>query len=144
MTKLTRTDAIWKYINECDTDNLMRVITDINSYNGYFDYLEWYDMEDLDIYLEGETPTQIVQRCQYGNFDIDDKYFRFNVYGNLESCDDYGLERELDDARDEIAEYLPDFQGDVWDAKLQELIDAPETALFNEDLQQVFDDDIDE
>lgn len=37
MTKFTRNDAIWKYINECDTDDLMNVVTDVNSYDGYFD-----------------------------------------------------------------------------------------------------------
>lgn len=144
MTKLTRTDAIWKYINECDTDNLMSVITDINSYNGYFDWLEWLDMDELDTYLEGYTPTEIAQKCQFGDFNINDEYFRFDGYENLESCNEWEREHYVDDARDEIAEYLPDFQGNVWDAKLQELIDAPDDALFNEDLEQVFDDDIDE
>ena len=141
MTKLTRNDAIWKYINECDTDELMNVVTDVNSYDGYFDWLEWFDMDELDTYLEGYTPTEIAQKCQFGDFNIGDEYFRFDGYANLESCNDYEWERELDGARDEIAEYLLDFKGDVWDEKLQSMLDADDDTLFDDDFEEIFDAD---
>lgn len=141
MTKFTRTDAIWKYINECDTDELMYVLTAVNSYDGYFDYLEWLDMDELDSYLEGYTPTEIALKCHLGEFNINDKYFRFDGYANLESCNAYECERKLDAARDEIAEYLLTFKGVVWDEKLQNMLDADDDALFDDDFEEVFDDD---
>lgn len=144
MRKMTRTDAIWKYINECDTDALLNVVTDVNSYDGYFDWLEWLDMEELDTYLEGYTPTEIAQKCQFGDFNINDEYFRFDGYENLESCNDWEWKRQLDDSRDEIAEYLLDFSGSVWDDKLQAMLDADDTALFDEDFDEIFDDEDDE
>ena len=143
-TKMTRTDAIRHYINECDTDELLQVVTDVNSYDGYFDWLEWLDMEELDVYLEGYTPTEIAQKCQFGDFNINDEYFRFDGYENLESCNDYEWKRQLDDYRDEIAEYLLDFKGDVGDEKLQAMLDAGDSTFFDEDFDEVFDDDDDE
>lgn len=140
MTKMTRTDAIRKYINECDTDELMNVVTDVNSYDGYFDWLAWFDMDELDVYLEGYTPTEIAQKCQFGDFNINDEYFRFNGYENLESCNDYEWKRELDDARDEIAEYLLDFKGNVWDETLQNMLDADDDAFFDDDFEEIFED----
>ena len=133
MTKLTRKNAIWNYINECDTDELVNVVTDVNSYDDYFDFLVWFDMDELDTYLEGYTPTEIAQKCQFGNFKINDAYFRFDGYANLESCNYYEWKRELDDARDEIAEYLLDFKGDVGDEKLQAMLNAEDDILFDED-----------
>lgn len=141
MTKMTRTNAIWKYINECDTDELLNVLTDVNSYDGYFDWLEWLDMDELDSYLEGYTPTEIAQKCQFGDFNINDEYFRFDGYENLESCNDWEWKRQLDDARDEIAEYLLDFKGDVWDEKLQAMLNAEDDALFDADFDEILDDD---
>lgn len=98
-------------------------------------------MDELDTYLENFTPTEIAQKCQFGDFNINDEYFRFNGYENLESCNDYEWERELDDARDEIAEYLLDFKGGVWDDTLQNMLDANDDALFDDDFEEVFDDD---
>lgn len=141
MTKMTRTDAIWKYINECDTDELLKVVSDVNSYDDYFDWLEWLDMEELDMYLEGYTPTEIAQKCQCGDFNINDEYFKFDGYENLESCNDWEWEQELDAARDEIAEYLLDFKGNVWDEKLQNMLDADDDTLFDADFDEILDDD---
>lgn len=144
MRKMTRTDAIWKYINECDTDALLDVVTDVNSYDDYFDWLEWLDMEELDMYLEGYTPTEIAQKCQWGDFSISDEYFRFDDCVNLESCTDREWKRQLDDSRDEIAEHLLDFKGSVGDEKLQAMLDADDTTLFDEDFDEIFDDEGDE
>lgn len=142
-TTLTKEQVIQTYIEELETADLRDIVLAINSYDGYFNYLEWEPMDELDTYLEGDTPTEIIQKAQYGDFNIDDDYFQFDGYGNLVSCDERDWDEQLEEHCDEIAEYLPDFQGDVWDAKLQELIDAPVDALFNEDLEQVFDDDDD-
>lgn len=144
MTKMTREQAILEYIKECDTDTLLNVVTDVNSYDGYFDGLVWVDMEELDTYLEGYTPTEIAQKCQFGDFNISDEYFRFDGYENLESCNDWEWKRQVDDSRDEIAEYLLDFKGDVWDEKLQAMLDADDTTLFDEDFDEIFDDDEDD
>lgn len=141
---MTREEAIRKYINECDTDTLLSVVTDVNSYDGYFDWLNWFDMEELDMYLEGYTPTEIAQKCQFGDFNINDEYFRFDGYENLESCNDYDWDRQLDDSRDEIAEYLLDFKGGVWDKKLQAMLYADDDTLFDATFDEILDDDDDD
>lgn len=142
-TTLTKEQAIQAYIEELETADLRDIVLAINAYDGYFDYLEWKPMDELDMYLESDTPTEIIHKVQYGDFNIDNDYFQSNGYGNLVSCDERDWDEQLEEHRDEIAEYLLDFQGVVWDAILQELIDAPVDTLFNEYLEQVFDDDID-
>ena len=51
------------------------------------------------------------------------------------------LQEKILNTIDEIAEYLLDFKGDVWDEKLQAMLDADDTTLFDEDFDEIFDDD---
>lgn len=87
-TTLTKEQAIQAYIEELETADLRDIVLAINAYDGYFDYLEWKPMDELDMYLESDTPTDIIQKVQYGDFNIDNDYFQSNGYGNLVSCDE--------------------------------------------------------
>lgn len=141
---MTKEQAIKQYIDEMDVLDLRDVVIAVNTWDGYFDWLAWEDMDNLNDILCGLEPSEIIDKVMYGDFNSNDDYFKFDGYGNLETCSELDMENELDEYRDEIAEYLPDFQGDVWDATLQELINADDSTMFDENLEQVIDDDIDE
>ena len=62
-------------------------------------------MDCFDDYLFGLTPLEVASRVAYGNFDPShDDYFRFNIYGHLESATECSVERDILDSADEIIE----------------------------------------
>ena len=98
------------YFNANKTE-LFEVVSQINSYDSSLQHLEFLDMEDLDMYLDGLTPTDIANKIFFGDFNPNHEYFRFNGYENLESFDEWELNKELFDNIDEIIEriiYLKD------------------------------------
>ena len=105
------------------------VVNELNSWNGCLDFLEAIDMEELDLYLEGLTPTEIANRIFFGDFNPNDDYFRFNAYANLESFDAWDLEEEYKTYIDEIIEALLDNIGNITvdDDELEELLEQYET-----------------
>ena len=104
---------------------LREVVAELNSWNSCLDYLEVFDMEELDDALEGYTPTEVANKIFYGNFNPNDNYVRFNAYANLESFNEWELEDEYKHYIDEIVEALLDNIDDIeiYDDELQELID---------------------
>ena len=101
------------------------VVNELNSWNGCLDFLEAIDMEELDLYLEGLTPTEIANRMFFGYFNPNEDYFRFNAYGNLESLSEYDLEIEPRTYIDEIVEALLENVDNIslYDDELQNMID---------------------
>lgn len=76
-------------------------------------HLEYYYMEDFDDVMQGYTPTEIASKIFYGEFNPNDNYFRFNGYANLESLDDWELDKEHRDYIDEIIENLIQYKYDI-------------------------------
>ena len=104
------------------------VVNELNCWDGCLEFLEVYYMEDLDYYLEGHTPSEILNKMFYGDFNPNDSYFRFNAYGNLESFNEWDLEERYKMYIDEIIEALLnniDYVG-IYDDKLKEMIEAYE------------------
>ena len=134
---MTKEQAIKKYIDNMSVLDLRDVVIAVNTWDGYFDQLAWEDLDNLNDVLYGLEPSKIVDMVLYGDFNSNDDYFRFDGYGNLETCTQSEMEDELEDSRDEIAEYLTNFQGDVWDSKLQKLIDAEDDAMFNGNYEEI-------
>lgn len=65
-----------------------------------------YSMDDIDEALDGYTPSDILDMMFYGNFNPRDEYFKFDVYGNLESIRSCDIGNYCDYYSDEIYEYL--------------------------------------
>lgn len=88
--------------------SILRVVNDINSWNGQLDWLDFIDMDFFDEYMEGQTPTWIAERIFYGDFNPNDEYFKFNGYGNLESYDEWKANKECEEYINEIIDALID------------------------------------
>ena len=97
----------------------------LNNWNSCLDYLDVLDIEYLDEYLDGCTPTEIANKIFYGDFNPNDNYFRFNAYANLESLNEYKLERwysiYIDEIVDALLENIDSIS--IYDDELQDMLD---------------------
>ena len=100
------------YFNTNKTE-LFEIVSQINSYDSSLQHLEFLYMEDLDMYLDGLTPTDIANKIFFGDFNPNHEYFRFNGYENLESFDEWELNKELFDNIDEIIERIIDLKDEI-------------------------------
>lgn len=104
--------AIEEYFKE-NEDVFNDCIESLDSYNGYLGDDRYYCMEELDELYSGQSATEILQRAfygydeesyttdssgnrEYGAFNPNRDYFRFNGYGNLVSADYKDYSAQLD------------------------------------------------
>lgn len=137
MAKMTKENAIQQYVREMNVNDLKTIVIDVNAYDGQLDWLTWEDMENFDELMDSCPPTEIAQRIYYGDFRICDEYFRFNGYGNLVSCNGYDWDKQLGEYTEDIVDALMQFDGDVSDDTLQNIIDSPDEAIFNSDYERI-------
>ena len=107
------------YFNTNKTE-LFEIVKEVNSYDGSLQHLDFLYMEDLDMYLDGLTPTDIANKIFFGDFNPNHEDFKFNGYENLESFDEWELNKELFDNIDEIIERIIDLKDEI---ELQEEIE---------------------
>ena len=84
----------------------MDIVGELNSLNGSFETYTLYNMDDFNEIMEGYTPTELAQRIFFGDFNINDDYFYFNGYGNLESITEYDMEGHFEMIIDEIIDSM--------------------------------------
>lgn len=76
-------NELYTIISEMDFDDLIELSNYYTEQVGAWDYV--YAMDDFDIIMCDNTPTEIAHMILFGNFRTTDDYFWFNGYGNLES-----------------------------------------------------------
>ena len=113
-------------LNNMDVTGYM--VRELNAWCGCLEHLEYFDMEELDLVLEGYTPSEVANRIFYGSFNPNDEYFRFNAYANLESANEWEIVEEYRDYISEIANYIVEYKDniDIYDEGLQEILDNME------------------
>ena len=100
------------YFNTNKTE-LFEIVKEVNSYDGSLQHLDFLYMEDLDMYLDGLTPTDIANRIFFGDFNPNHEYFRFDECENLESFDEWELNSYLFDNINEIIERIIDLKDEI-------------------------------
>ena len=139
---MTREQAIRNYVEHLIGDDLAYLLQHMNSYDGCFEDCVYYDMDLFDEFLDGYTPLEIAQMIWFGEFNPNDDYFHFNAYGNLESADWRDVVAEAEYLKDDIIIHLVTcYSGDTPWPDLDDLVDADEGALFNEDYEEVDEDE---
>ena len=100
------------------------VVNEINIWDYSLNFLEIVCMEDLDTYLEGYAPHEIIDRIFYGNFNPNDAYFRSDAYANLESLNEWELIEEYEIYIDEIIDaLLKNIENvEIYDDELKEML----------------------
>ena len=84
----------------------MDIVGQLNSLNGSFETYVLYNMDDFDEMMEGYTPTELAQRIFFGDFNINDDYFGFNSYANLESVNEWEMQDHFEIIIDEIVDSM--------------------------------------
>ena len=94
-----------KELLEKNESVLNEIVSCLNSNDGSFENDVWYDMDMLDDYLSGMSAWEVLRLGFYGSdedrenssFNPMRNYFRFDAYGNLESCDYIDYSYLIDD-----------------------------------------------
>lgn len=93
--ELKNYDELIKYLKE-NVDTLEEMVQDINSYDSYFDHLEyWGNDEDFFNTYYYNNPMEVARAIFYGDYHYCDDYVCINVYGNLESITEYAFQEML-------------------------------------------------
>ena len=102
----------------------MDIVSQLNSLNGSFETYVLYNMDDFDEMMEGYTPTELAQRIFFGDFNINDDYFFFNGYANLESINEWEMQGHFEPIIDEIVDSMLYNYDDIYidDADLNDLV----------------------
>lgn len=121
-------------------------IEELDSYNGYLTDDRYYFMEEIDELYNGTNPLEVLERAyygydagtwhtdsrgekEYGAFNPNRDYFKFNGYGNLVSTDykDYSvhLDKYVIEDMSENRRYIDSIESD---AELSQLFDELEEA----------------
>lgn len=142
MTRMTREQAIRNYVEQLNGDDLAYLLQHMNSYDGCFEEAIYYDMDEFDEFMSNYTPMELAQIIYFGEFNPNNDYFRFNAYGNLESADWHDVVAEAEDLVDDIIYHLVNcYSGDTPWPDLDDLVDADDDTVFNEDYEEVEEDD---
>ena len=115
---------------ESNFDVLEGLIAELNSWNGCLEHLEfWENEEDILQELFGSDLINFIQRIKYGDYNVDDDYFRFNGYGNLDSYSYCEMKKEIIDEIEEIIDCLEEYHNNIYvdDNTLQEYVDSLES-----------------
>lgn len=102
----------------------MDIVGQLNGLNGSFETYTLYNMDDFDMVMEGYTPTEVVQRTFFGDFNPNDDYFYFNSYANLESITENDMFDHFEPIIDEIIDSMLYHYDDLYidDDNLNDLI----------------------
>ena len=103
------------------------ILAQINVWDGSLEELAVYDMSDFDYIIESSdlSPTELIDKVQYGDFTTNNDYFTFDSLGNLISYSDYEYEELVREYIPEIVERYIDISGHIYaDAEMEALMEA--------------------
>lgn len=116
MTKYEdKIEQIENILNNLDLDELVSCCFYLDGDNAI------YPMDNFNDLLFGMEPWDIARAVHYGDFYPTDNYFKFNVYGNLESTDNPIQEGWID--LDDLAAYAIDCNESFGNGDIQALLD---------------------
>lgn len=101
-------EAINKYFDDIIyLDDIHYLVSQINSYDGHLDYLDYYDNNEefFDMYF-GTNTIEAVRAVCFGDYRYADDYVKFNSYGNLESANEYEVFCSYQQSKNEIIEAI--------------------------------------
>ena len=129
------TDAIINYFKE-NEESFNDCILDLDSYNGYLNDDRYFEMYELNEFLQCKEPEEILKMSFYGYdedndtaFNPNKEYFKFNACGNLVSTDSIDYSSYLDDY---FVEELEKYRNEIYsienDEELSKLFDELEES----------------
>lgn len=139
---MTREQAIRKYVEKLNGDDLAYLIQHMNAYDGSFDTVTGYDMDEFNEFMSNYEPLELAQMMWFGDFNPNDDYFRFDGYGNLVSLAWKDIVDEAESLESDVIDHLVHYySGDTPWPDLDTIVDAEDDVLFNEDYEEVEEED---
>lgn len=114
-----------------DDDTFVEAVNELDSWNGFADGYRAYDMSELDELTCGMTVSKFLEQLT-GDFNINDNYFFWSIYG-IESCDDIADLYRSNTSAGEVLDSLIENYTNVcfWNKELEEVV--TEIAEYDED-----------
>lgn len=114
---------IEKLKEELTIEELREMAQDVNSWDGELENLDYYenDEEFFEMFFADKVDEAVRAVC-YGNYNYTDSYVRFNAYGNLDSCDEWEYQKEIENSAEEIINAYLDNIEDMWDEEIKNKI----------------------
>ena len=91
-------------MNKYTIEQLAEMVQEVNGWDSSLEDYDYMEMGQLDEMLNSVEPTEVLRMAHFGEFDWNDDYFTINVYGNLESINEFEFEELLKDNQAEITE----------------------------------------
>ena len=85
-------------------EKLQEMVREVNGWDGSLGEFEYHEMEQINELFQSAEPLEILRMAQFGEFNCNDDYFTINVYGNLESINEFEFGELLKDNQAEITE----------------------------------------
>ena len=126
ITRAMIVEKMESYLRD-NIDEARDIVAQANSWDGSLEELAVYDMSEFDDIIEAIdlSPTELICKVQYGDFNPNDDYFTFDGLANLVSYKDYEYEELIRDNIPEIVERYIDISGHIYaDAEMEALIEA--------------------
>ena len=100
-------------------DEARNIVSQINGWDESLEELYVYSMCEFNDVIEcaGLSPSELINRVQYGNFYINNDYFKFDELGNLVSYSEYEYEELVEEYIPEIVERYIERSGHVYTDK---------------------------
>lgn len=118
----TLRDFYRTYLEECSDSDMLSIARHLNGINGSLSDYCWEDLDDftLDEYFGTWKPSEILRNID-SDFSYNDRYFRVDDLGNIESCsylefDGYAIAEYIDAIESCAYRYLPSELQNVSDA----------------------------
>ena len=103
---------------------LTLVVSRLNAYNGSLDYMDFWSNDPYTINEIFPSAYELAERIQYGDYNINDDYFKFDGYGNMVSYSEYEMIQEMKEEIEVIIEMLLEYYHEIYiNTELTELIE---------------------
>lgn len=103
------------------------IVSQINGWDESLEELYVYSMCEFNDVIEcaGLSPIELINIVQYGDFNVNDDYFKFDNLANLVSYKEYEYERLVEEYIPEIVERYIELSGHIYaDAEIKALMEA--------------------
>lgn len=121
----TKQEIIENWVeNVASDEELVSIVSAVNSYNGSLDSMCYYQMEDINELFYGVKPLELLDKLAK-DFDSTQELFKDTIYG-LESCSYTEAGEDIKSYADDVAEAITDAmeEDDIWiPSSLEELLE---------------------
>lgn len=130
LTRAMIVEKMERYLEE-NIEEARDIASQVNGWDGSLEDLYVYDMYEFDAIIDSMElgAMELIDKVQYGNFNTNDDYFKFDGLDNLISYQEWEYEELVKENISEIVERFIELAGHVYaDAEMEALIEAYEEA----------------